>query len=113
MRLCTTTPSLRLEGSCSSKASCNQLVMGVSRFGKQLSRVKLCPLSGISNNLPVVTRLARSQCSVEGGLCSAGSFFAKMNPIWRHQGWGQPGVGPNGVVHYGYTGKGFALRAHR
>ncbi|HUI84743.1 MAG TPA: hypothetical protein VL240_10990, partial [Candidatus Binatia bacterium] len=40
------------------------------------------------------------------GLCSAGSYFAKMNPFWRHMGWGQPGVGPNGVVHYAYAGKG-------
>jgi len=40
------------------------------------------------------------------GLCSTGSFFAKMNPIWRYQGWGQPGVGPNGVVHYAYAGQG-------
>ena len=40
------------------------------------------------------------------GLCSAGSFFAKMNPIWRYQGWGQAGVGPDGVVHYAYAGQG-------
>jgi hypothetical protein len=40
------------------------------------------------------------------GLCSTGSFFAKMNPTWRYQGWGQPGVGPNGVVHYAYAGQG-------
>jgi hypothetical protein len=33
-------------------------------------------------------------------------YFAKMNPIWRHMGWGQPGVGPNGVVHYAYAQKG-------
>ena len=29
-----------------------------------------------------------------------------MNPIIRHMGWGQPAVGPNGVVHYAYAGKG-------
>jgi hypothetical protein len=40
------------------------------------------------------------------GLCSSGNYFAKMNPIWRYQGWGQPGVGPNGVVHYAYGGQG-------
>jgi hypothetical protein len=40
------------------------------------------------------------------GLCSSESFFAKMNPIWRTQGWGQPGVGPNGVVHYAYAAQG-------
>jgi hypothetical protein len=33
-------------------------------------------------------------------------YFAKMNPIWRHMGWGEPGVGPNGVVHYAYAQKG-------
>jgi hypothetical protein len=37
--------------------------MGVSRFGKQLSRVKLRPLSGISNSSPVVTRLASPKCA--------------------------------------------------
>ena len=36
-------------------------------------------------------------------------YFAKMNPIWRHMGWGQPGVGPNGVVHYAYAAKGSDL----
>src|SRR5262249_54477436 len=35
-----------------------------------------------------------------------GSYFAQMNPIWRHMGWGEPGVGPNQVVHYAYTAKG-------
>ncbi len=40
------------------------------------------------------------------GLCSTGSFFAKINPIWRTQGWGQPGVGPDGVVHYAYAAQG-------
>jgi hypothetical protein len=39
-------------------------------------------------------------------LCSTESFFAMMNPIWRTQGWGQPGVGPNGVVHYAYAAQG-------
>jgi hypothetical protein len=32
--------------------------------------------------------------------------FAMVAPIWRHMGWGQPGVGPNGVVHYAYAGAG-------
>ena len=40
------------------------------------------------------------------GVCSSNSYFAKINPIWRHMGWGEPGVGPNGVVHYAYAGKG-------
>src|SRR5262249_30342974 len=26
--------------------------------------------------------------------------------IWRHMGWGEPGVGSAGVVHYVYAGKG-------
>ena len=33
-------------------------------------------------------------------------YFATIPPIWRHMGWGQPGVGPGGVVHYAYAGKG-------
>jgi len=40
------------------------------------------------------------------GVCSSNSYFAKMNPIWRHMGWGEPGVGPNNVVHYAYAAKG-------
>ncbi len=39
-------------------------------------------------------------------LCSFGSYFAKVNPIIRHMGWGEPAVGPHGVVHYAYAGKG-------
>jgi hypothetical protein len=39
-------------------------------------------------------------------LCSTNSYFAQMFPIWRHMGWGQPGVGPNGVVHYVFAGAG-------
>jgi hypothetical protein len=33
-------------------------------------------------------------------------YFVAVAPIWRHMGWGEPGVGPNGVVHYAYAGKG-------
>jgi hypothetical protein len=40
------------------------------------------------------------------GVCSSNSYFAKMNPIWRHMGWGGPAVGPNGVVHYDYAAHG-------
>jgi len=40
------------------------------------------------------------------GVCASNSYFAKMNPIWRHMGWGEPGVGPNEVVHYAYATKG-------
>jgi FG-GAP-like repeat len=39
-------------------------------------------------------------------LCSTNSYFAQITPIWRHMGWGQPGVGPGGVVHYAFAGKG-------
>lgn len=35
-------------------------------------------------------------------------YFAKVNPIWRHMGWGEPAVGPGGVIHYAYAGKGIA-----
>lgn len=33
-------------------------------------------------------------------------YFVAVAPIWRHMGWGEPGVGPNGVVHYAYAGRG-------
>jgi hypothetical protein len=33
-------------------------------------------------------------------------YFEAVAPIWRHMGWGQPGVGPSGVVHYAYAGAG-------
>jgi hypothetical protein len=38
--------------------------------------------------------------------CSTNSYFYQVNPIWRHMGWGQPGVGPGGIVHYVYAGAG-------
>jgi len=40
------------------------------------------------------------------GLCASNGYFAQMNPVWRHMGWGEPGVGPNQVVHYAYATKG-------
>ena len=33
-------------------------------------------------------------------------YFEAIAPIWRHMGWGQPAVGPNGVVHYAFAGAG-------
>jgi hypothetical protein len=33
-------------------------------------------------------------------------YFQAVAPIWRHMGWGEPAVGPNGVVHYDYAGAG-------
>ncbi len=33
-------------------------------------------------------------------------YFAAVTPIWRHMGWGQPAVGPGGVVHYVYAARG-------
>jgi hypothetical protein len=44
--------------------------------------------------------------AVGDGTCPSNSYFAKINPIWRHMGWGEPAVGPNNVVHYIYAGKG-------
>jgi hypothetical protein len=46
--------------------------------------------------------------AVGDGTCPSNSYFAKVNPIWRHMGWGEPGVGPGGVVHYAYAGQGQA-----
>jgi hypothetical protein len=33
-------------------------------------------------------------------------YFYQVNPIIRHMGWGEPAVGPNGVVHYVYSAAG-------
>jgi hypothetical protein len=44
--------------------------------------------------------------AVGDGVCSSNSYFAKINPIWRHMGWGEPAVGPNNTVHYVYAGHG-------
>ena len=44
--------------------------------------------------------------AVGDGTCPSNSYFAKINPIWRHMGWGEPAVGPNNVVHYIYAGHG-------
>jgi hypothetical protein len=38
--------------------------------------------------------------------CIGGGYFYMVNPIWRHMGWGEPAVGPSGVVHYDYAGHG-------
>ena len=38
--------------------------------------------------------------------CSTNGYFWQVNPIIRHMGWGEPAVGPNGVVHYVYAGHG-------
>ena len=46
--------------------------------------------------------------AVGDGVCASNTYFAKVNPIWRHMGWGEPAVGPDGVVHYAYAGKGQA-----
>ena len=43
---------------------------------------------------------------VGDGVCASNSYFEKVNPIWRHMGWGEPAVGPSGVVHYAYAGQG-------
>ena len=34
------------------------------------------------------------------GLCAASTYFYMIPPVWRHMGWGQGAVGPDGVVHY-------------
>ena len=33
-------------------------------------------------------------------------YFYQVNPIIRHMGWGEPAVGPDGVVHYDFAGAG-------
>ena len=38
-----------------------------------------------------------------GDILCDNPYFKAVSPIWRHMGWGQPGVGPNQVVHYAYA----------
>jgi hypothetical protein len=38
--------------------------------------------------------------------CATNGYFYQVNPIIRHMGWGEPAVGPGGVVHYVYAGAG-------
>lgn len=47
--------------------------------------------------------------AVGDGTCPSNAYFEKVNPIWRHMGWGEPAVGPYGVVHYVYAGAGTGL----
>ena len=39
-------------------------------------------------------------------VCASNNYFYQVNPIIRHMGWGEPAVGPDGVVHYVYAGAG-------
>jgi hypothetical protein len=45
---------------------------------------------------------------VGDSVCTSNSYFEKVNPIWRHMGWGAPAVGPHGIIHYAYAGQGQA-----
>jgi len=40
------------------------------------------------------------------GPCPGNSYFWQVNPIIRYMGWGQPAVGPDGVVHYDFAAAG-------
>jgi hypothetical protein len=40
------------------------------------------------------------------GNTSCGTYFPAVSPIWRGTGWGEPAVGPNGVVMYVYAAHG-------
>jgi hypothetical protein len=44
--------------------------------------------------------------------CPENSYFYQVNPIWRHMGWGEPAVGPGGIVHYVFAGQGQATNDH-
>ena len=52
------------------------------------------------------TQIAMGASFAAAGDTFCNSYFVQVNPIWRHMGWGQPGVGPSGVVHYAYAGQG-------
>ena len=49
---------------------------------------------------------------VGDGQCASNPYFEAVNPIWRHMGWGEPAVGPAGVVHYAYAGHGALTADH-
>src|SRR5262249_23678701 len=73
------------------------------------------PGGGLSNRQNIVyrstdggdnwTRILMGSPFAPPGQTGCG-YFARIPPIWRHMGWGQPGVGPNQVVHYAYAGRG-------
>ena len=44
--------------------------------------------------------------AVGDGTCPSNSYFARVFPIWRHMGWGEPAVGGGQVIHYVYAGAG-------
>jgi hypothetical protein len=45
-------------------------------------------------------------------LCGTNPYFVNVAPIWRYMGIGQPGVGPGGIVHYVYGGRGVNANDH-
>jgi hypothetical protein len=82
-------------------------VVGMDEGGGGLAtRQNLIYGSGDGGNTWQSTTLGPRFSAVGDSTCPSNSYFARINPIWRHMGWGQPAVGPNNVIHYAYAGKG-------
>jgi len=82
-------------------------VAGMDEGGGGLAtRQNLLYGSGDGGNTWQSTTLGPRFNAVGDSTCPSNSYFARINPIWRHMGWGQPAVGPNNVIHYAYAGKG-------
>ena len=47
-----------------------------------------------------------STFTIAGSSACGGGYFPAIPPIWRETGWGEPAVGPNGVVQYVYAAHG-------
>lgn len=82
------------------------------------SRTNLMYLStnGGSRFTPVTGSMGPAYNPVCDQTCPSNSYFAEVNPIWRHMGWGEPGVGLTSaggqVVHYAYAGQGVQPNDH-
>jgi len=82
-------------------------VVGMNEGGGGLNpRTNLIYRSSDGGNTWTQISMGASFAPPGDSLCSGSSYFARITPIWRHMGWGQPAVGPGGVVHYAYAGHG-------
>jgi hypothetical protein len=77
-----------------------------SNGGITSPRLNLMFYSTDGGNTWTPTIMGNPFAPVGDSVCSTNSYFAKIFPIWRHMGWGQPGAGANGIVHYAYAGRG-------
>jgi hypothetical protein len=64
--------------------------------------------AGATWNTPVQATIPGTFSIAGEATCSSNVYFAQINPIWREEGWGNPVVGPGGVVMYDYAAHGAA-----